>query len=484
MIGNLFEELAWLPAAPADFKERARAVDGLQAPGRELRALATHALGTWNLRRLADAVGRLAASGATLVPLIPFKLGVLGNGTLDLIVPALIGSALRHGIALQCVTVPYGLYAQQILDPESLINRSKCDAVLLVLDARALPLQAETYALGALEMVDRFREALRRNSGATCIVQTLAAFPESLFGSADRRITATPRNLVDTFNRELIARLGGTSDILFDVAALAETIGLARWHCPAQWNLAKLPFADAYIPLYADHVGRLLGAMRGKSRRCLVLDLDNTLWGGVVGDDGLEGIEIAEGDAVGEAFRAVQRLALDLRRRGIVLAVSSKNDDAIARRVLRDHPEMLLRENHLAVFQANWNDKATNIKAISEELSLGLDSFVFLDDNPAERGIIRQMLPTSRFLNSRPIRLITPARWPQPVTLRASRSRTKTANGPSSMNAIPSAWHSRTASAMSRPIILPSTWRFTLRHSTKLVVRASFSSSTSRTSSI
>ncbi len=242
-------------------------------------------------------------------------------------------------------------------------------------------------------MVDGFRKALRRNSGTACIVQTLAALPESLFGSADRRIAKTPRNLVDSFNRELIARLEGQPDILFDVAALAETIGLARWHCPAQWNFAKLPFADAYVPLYADHVGRLLGAMRGKSRRCLVLDLDNTLWGGVIGDDGMEGIEIAEGHAVGEAFRAVQRLALDLRCRGIVLAVSSKNDDAIARGVLRDHPEMLLRESHLAVFQANWNDKATNIKAISEELSLGLDSFVFLDDNPVERGIIRQMLP-------------------------------------------------------------------------------------------
>jgi FkbH-like protein len=393
LIGNLFEELAWLPAAPADFKERVRAVHRLEAPGRELRALATHALGAPNLRRLADAVGRLSASGATLAPLTPFKLGVLGNGTLDLIVPALIASALRHGIALQCVTVPYGLYAQQILDPKSLINRSKCDAVLLALDARALPLQAEASAPVAVDMVDGFRENLHRHSGATCIVQTLAAFPEALFGSADRRITAAPRNLVDTFNRELIARLDGTPDIVFDVAALAETIGLARWHCPAQWNLAKLPFADTYVPIYADHVGRLLAAMRSKSRRCLVLDLDNTLWGGVVGDDGMEGIEIAEGHAVGEGFRAVQRLALDLRRRGIVLAVSSKNDDAVARRVFREHPEMLLRENHLAVFQANWNDKATNIKAISEELSLGLDSFVFLDDNPVERGIIRQMLP-------------------------------------------------------------------------------------------
>src|SRR5262249_52294962 len=99
------------------------------------------------------------------------------------------------------------------------------------------------------------------------------------------------------------------------------------------------------------------------------------------------------GSAVGEAFRCVQRLALDLRRRGIVLAISSKNDDAIARGAFRDHPEMLLRENHFAVFQANWNDKASNIKAISEELALGLESFVFLDDNPVERGIVREMLP-------------------------------------------------------------------------------------------
>ena len=124
-----------------------------------------------------------------------------------------------------------------------------------------------------------------------------------------------------------------------------------------------------------------------------MLDLDITVWGGVVGDVGMENIAIAEGDAVGEAFRSVQRFALELRERGVVLAVSSKNDDAVARRVFREHPDMLLRENHIAVFQANWKDKASNIKAISEELSLGLDAFVFLDDNPAERGIVRQMLP-------------------------------------------------------------------------------------------
>jgi FkbH-like protein len=160
--------------------------------------------------------------------------------------------------------------------------------------------------------------------------------------------------------------------------------------------MAKFPFADELIPLYADHVARTVAAIRGKSGKVLILDLDNTIWGGVIGDDGLEGIHIAQGDARGEAHLAVQRLALDLRQRGIVLAVSSKNTDEVAREPFEKHPEMLLKLDHIAVFQANWNDKATNIQAIADELSLGLDSMVFLDDNPAERGLVRKLLPQVR----------------------------------------------------------------------------------------
>ena len=117
----------------------------------------------------------------------------------------------------------------------------------------------------------------------------------------------------------------GSGDVLLDVAGLAETVGLADWHNTQLWNLAKFPFSDELIPLYADHVARTVAAIRGKSGKVLILDLDNTVWGGVIGDDGLEGIQIAQGDARGEAHLAVQRLALDLRQRGIVLAVSSKN---------------------------------------------------------------------------------------------------------------------------------------------------------------
>jgi FkbH-like protein len=191
----------------------------------------------------------------------------------------------------------------------------------------------------------------------------------------------------------LAAYVLSSGDVLLDVAGLAETVGLANWHNPQLWNLGKFSFSDEWIPLYGDHVARCVAAIRGKSKKALVLDLDNTVWGGVIGDDGLEGIKIAQGDARGEAHLALQRLALDLRQRGIVLAVSSKNTDSVAREPFQKHPEMLLKLDHIAVFQANWNDKATNIQAIAEELSLGLDAMVFLDDNPVERGLIRKLLP-------------------------------------------------------------------------------------------
>ena len=214
-----------------------------------------------------------------------------------------------------------------------------------------------------------------------------------MFGSLDRCLPHTLRHQIERYNAALATAIAGSGDMLLDVAALAQSVGLAAWHSPGEWHMARMPFATRCTPLYADHVARLIGAMRGKARRCLVLDLDNTLWGGVIGDDGLSGIRVGQGDPVGESFLALQQFALDLHGRGVVLAVSSKNEDAIARSALRDHPDMLLREAHFAVFQANWTDKPANIRAIADELSLGLSSFVFVDDNPVERAMVRDLLP-------------------------------------------------------------------------------------------
>jgi len=398
----LYTELQWLPRVPQEFSARLKTLGDSAGPlGRELQALALHALDLNQLMKLAKAMEKARSDGKSLAPLVPFRLAVLSNSTIDLIVPALVASSARHGLALEVIQPSYDQVAQEALSPDSTINASRPDAVLLALDYRAIPLRltlgdaeasSETVQ-GVIGYLEALRNGIKAHSNAVCIFQTFAPPVETLFGSLDRVLPGTLRSLIDGINRELAGHVLEWGDVLLDIAALAETVGLADWHNTQLWNMAKFSFSDELIPLYADHAARTVAAIRGKSRKALIMDLDNTVWGGVIGDDGLEGIQVAQGDARGEAYLAVQRLALDLRQRGIVLAVSSKNAEEVAREPFERHREMLLKLEHIAVFQANWNDKASNIQAIAEELSLGLDAMVFLDDNPVERGLVRQLLP-------------------------------------------------------------------------------------------
>jgi FkbH-like protein len=396
------DKLGWLPPAPLDHSLRLKSLSASPGPiGRDLRGLAQYALDLNALTRIFKTVDRARAAGISLEPLEPFRLAVLANSTIDLIVPALVATAVRHGLALEVIQPAYDQVAQEALTPDSKVNSSKPDAVLFALDFRSLPLRlapgntgaSEASVSGALGFLSALGDGIRSNSKAVCIFQTFPRPVEHIFGSLDRGVPGTLPYMLDAVNRQLPEMTRPSGDVVLDIASLAEAVGLANWHDPQQWNLGKLPFSDTLIPLYADHVARIIAAIRGKSRRALILDLDNTVWGGVIGDDGLEGIRLAQGDAMGEAHLAVQRFALDLRQRGIVLAVCSKNTDEIARGPFLHHPEMLLKLDHIAVFQANWSDKATNIKAIAGELSLGLESLVFLDDNPVERGLVRQLLP-------------------------------------------------------------------------------------------
>jgi FkbH-like protein len=401
-MNSLYSELQWLLPAPKDFSDRVKALDNSFGPlGSELQALAQHGLNLNQLTKLAKAIDRANSDGKSLSPLVAFRLAILSNSTIDLMVPALVASAARRGVALEVIQPSYDQVAQEALTPDSRVNSSRPDAVLFALDYRALPLKlslgdAEASAAtveGVIGYLRTLRDGIKANSNAVCIFQSFAPPVETLFGSLDRALHGSIRSLIDGINCQLAELVFHSDDVLLDVAGLAETVGLANWHDTQLWNLAKFSFSDELIPLYADHLARVVAALRGKSGKVLVLDLDNTVWGGIIGDDGLEGIKIAQGDAVGEAHLALQRMALNLRERGILLAVSSKNTDEIARSPFQQHPEMLLKLDHIAVFQANWNDKATNIQAIAEELSLGLDSIVFLDDNPAERGLVRKLLP-------------------------------------------------------------------------------------------
>ena len=402
MSEQLYTELQWLPRPSENYSKRCRALrEAVGEVGREIRVLASFALDENKLVKLANSIESLRSTPDYLQPLIPFRLGIISNATSHFMVPALTATAARYGIALECIEANYGQVMQEALAPESIINRARADAVLVAIDYRGLALgvpfgdsaAAEMVVAAAIDELRVLRDGLRKNSGASCIFQTLARPVEATFGSLDLALPGTSRNVIDLFNRALATTLAGKQDLLLDVGGLAETVGLSAWHDSSLWNLGKIPFSNCFLPIYADLTCRLIAALRGKSRRCLILDLDNTLWGGVIGDDGLEGIVLGQGDPQGEAHLEIQRTALALRERGIVLAVSSKNNDETARLPFQKHPEMLLRENHLAVFQANWNDKATNIRAIAAELSLGLESLVFLDDNPAERRLVRDMLP-------------------------------------------------------------------------------------------
>ena len=401
MSKDTYANLAWLPQPPEDFNDRCKAALDVNAGiGTELRALATNSLGQSQLSRLARTFETLRERQADLRPLLPFRLAILSNSTVDLLAPALIASAARYGLSLEIIKGGYDQVLQDAVSPASTIYRAAPDAVLLAIDYRGFPIQGTNDKAKAREDVkasiaylETVREGIRRHSKATCIFQTLSPPPETLLGSMDAVYTGSLRKIIGGINDGITEMVESSADVVVDSAHLACTVGLSDWYSPAEWNLAKVPFSDAFVPLYADHICRVIAAMRGKSRKCLILDLDNTVWGGIIGDDGIEHIKIGQGDPMGEAYLSVQRLALDLRSRGIVLAVCSKNEDEIARSPFRQHPDMLLRENHIAVFQANWKDKPSNIRAIAEELSLGLDSMVFMDDNPVERMHVRRELP-------------------------------------------------------------------------------------------
>lgn len=394
-------DLPWLLPAPEDVRAQFKAIrTDLSSDAIDLIRLAQRSLDLNQLSQLGKAIAARRDDLAATT-LRPVRLAIAATHTLDLMVEALPGTGLRHGVLIDCYQADFGQTAQAVLDPASALHAFAPDLIWLAFDAAALGLArprldaqgGEQAVRAALDYVLSLRDAARAQGDAGVILQTLPMPPIGLFGSFDACQPGSVRWMVQRFNTLLASDGPKAGDIVFDCAALAEHVGLSRWHDAGRWHEAKLPFSLDAVPLAADHLCRLLAAARGLSRKALVLDLDNTLWGGVIGDDGLEGIKLGQGSGVGEAFTAIQSYAQDLRSRGIILAVCSKNEDANARLPFREHDEMVLREEDIAVFVANWTDKASNLKYIAQTLNIGTDALVFLDDNPAERERVRQELP-------------------------------------------------------------------------------------------
>ena len=171
-----------------------------------------------------------------------------------------------------------------------------------------------------------------------------------------------------------------------------EKNGYENLYDPRFWYLGRIPFNETGFKHLASLLVQTYQAFLKKSKKVLLLDLDNTLWGGVLGEDGLEGIVLSE-DGVGKAYRDFQQMLKDLRNKGVLLAAVSKNNVEDVKEVWKNHPMMVLRENDFVAYKINWTDKVENIRSLAGELNLGLDSFVFIDDNPVERERVKQVLP-------------------------------------------------------------------------------------------
>jgi len=391
----------WLPPLPS-FREQVRAAPVDETPVARLERLARisqHRLSYLEVIQLDRALGQSAIEAPAFTPI---RVAVLASSTVDHLLPAIRIAALRRRLLVSGYLGTYGQYRQEVLDPCSPLHQFKPQVVLFSIAARDLIAsiavtatreQADHAVDSAVNDLRTLWLEVRKTLNATVIQQTFLNTAQNLFGNFDQMVPGAPARLIRRLN-ERLAQAAATDQIaLLDVTSASERDGLDSWFDATRWFQGKMEITPQAAPQYGELLARIIAAQRGLSRKCLVLDLDNTVWGGIVGDDGIEGIVLGEGNPSGEAHLALQRYAKQLQDRGIVLAVCSKNEAKIAEDAFSNHPEMILQRRDIACFVANWEPKADNLKRIAASLNLGLDSLVFVDDNPIERAAVREALP-------------------------------------------------------------------------------------------
>jgi FkbH-like protein len=244
--------------------------------------------------------------------------------------------------------------------------------------------------------IGRFKEiwqAIDERLGCDLIQNNFDPYPTAVLGNLDAVLPGGRGRFITELNARLAQEVAAHPKVLLqDLHRLAAQTGLQRWFDPSRWHSYKIDTTLEGSLAIATSLTAMVRAMYGRTRKCLVLDLDNTLWGGVIGDDGADKIVIGRETPLAEAYTAFQQYCLDLRARGILLAACSKNTEEIARQGF-EHPDSLLKIEHFSALRINWNPKHDNIRELAQELNLGLDSFVFVDDNPAERAIVLAQLP-------------------------------------------------------------------------------------------
>jgi FkbH-like protein len=329
------------------------------------------------------------------------RIAILGGATTDFLKWPVELELETLGRSSTILCGDYNNYVSEMMERDSRTAAFRPDvAVLLVTpyniaDWPSVGDPAETVQAMVDRVADqwlRLCETLHANTNCEIVLGNLHLLPTRAAGNFGARLAWEPNSYLRQINLALSRRAPGYVH-LFDIETLSALYGVSNWVDPRFWYHAKQPVSFACMVPYVRNLASIIGAVYGHTAKCLVLDLDNTLWGGVVGDDGIGGLKIGEGDAVGEAYKAFQEYLLLLKQRGLLLAVVSKNDERNAVEPFEQLPDMVLKREDFIAFKANWNPKPESIEQIARELNIGLDSLVFVDDNPAERELVRRVLP-------------------------------------------------------------------------------------------
>jgi FkbH-like protein len=337
--------------------------------------------------------------------LLTRRLFILRSFTVEPAVALLRAAAFVNGIDLTMQVGDFNAHAQEILDPTGRLYRFTPDMVILAVQTRDAapdlwtghadlsPAQSNAAVERVVADFQQWLQTFRAHSQAYLIVHTLEIPPLLSQGVLDSQSEAGQAAAIQRINQELRRIAGEHRGVyVLDYDALVSRHGRLRWHDERKWLTMRMPIAADNLIHLANEWLRFIHPLTGKVCKVLVTDLDNTLWGGVLGEDGLEGIQLGP-EYPGAAYQTVQRAMLDLFQRGVILAVCSKNNLPDAMEALERHPGMLLRPQHFAALRINWNDKVQNLYEIAAELNVGTDALAFIDDNPVERARVRVEAP-------------------------------------------------------------------------------------------
>jgi FkbH-like protein len=328
----------------------------------------------------------------------PLRIGIAASFRAEPLANYLIVEGARRGFQFSTWFTPYGQFELQCSAPESALFAERPDVVIIAtrLEDLAPSLWRDYEALSAAEAqelagdacarVERLITGVRRSSTASIVVFN---FSEPLHGGWG--IRRSPARIVEYANTR-IERMATPGVVVYDFARAALEIGLTQLFDPRLDYVSRMPFGPAAQIAIAQGLARVVRALHVPPAKCLVVDLDNTLWGGVLGEVGLGGIALGD-DYPGRVYRDFQAVVRAFRHRGTLLAIASKNNDIEARQVFEQHPDMVLRWEDFAAVQIHWKDKASSLRAIAEQLRIGLDAVAFYDDSPVERAWVRNELP-------------------------------------------------------------------------------------------